>query len=124
MVLVAEDDVDQREIVSAMLELEGYKVVVAGDGEEAIKLAQNLRPAMIALDVILPRMDGWEVLHQLKNDETTRDIPVLIISVVDQREYGKKLGADDYLVKPLEPGRLRAAVRRLIPDPSQGITAQ
>jgi PAS domain S-box-containing protein len=115
-VLVAEDDDDQREIICDMLELEGYRVVVASDGEEALKLAQAHRPAMIALDVILPRVDGWEVLHRLKSDEATSDIPVLIISVVDQQEFGRKLGADEYLIKPLEPGKLRAAVKRLVPE--------
>jgi PAS domain S-box-containing protein len=115
-VLVAEDDDDQREIICDMLELEGYRVVVAVDGEEALKLAQAHHPAMIALDVILPRVDGWEVLHRLKSDEATSDIPVLIISVVDQQEFGRKLGADEYLIKPLEPGKLRAAVKRLVPE--------
>jgi CheY-like chemotaxis protein len=116
VVLVAEDDADQREIICDMLELDGYKVVVASEGEEAYRLARELKPAMIALDVILPRMDGWEVLHRLRSDEATSSIPVLIISVVDQEEFGRKLGANEYLIKPLEPGRLRSAVRRLMPD--------
>lgn len=119
-VLVAEDDDDQREIICDMLELEGYEVVVASDGNEALELAAAIKPSAIALDVILPRADGWEVLNRLRSDPATRDIPVLIISVVDQQEFGKKLGANEYLIKPLEPVSLRAAVRRLIQGKSEG----
>jgi PAS domain S-box-containing protein len=119
-VLVAEDDDDQREIICDMLELEGYKVVVASDGNEALELAAAIKPSAIALDVILPRADGWEVLNRLRSDPATRDIPVLIISVVDQQEFGKKLGANEYLIKPLESVSLRAAVRRLIQGKSAG----
>ncbi|HUP27861.1 MAG TPA: ATP-binding protein, partial [Chloroflexia bacterium] len=116
VVLVVEDDEDQREIICDMLEMEGYKVVVAEDGEEAVSLAHDLVPAAIALDVMLPRSDGWEVLSTLKSDPTTQEIPVLIISVVDQQEFGRKLGADEYLIKPLDAGSLRTAVRRLIKE--------
>jgi PAS domain S-box-containing protein len=115
-VLLVEDDADQRQIICDMLEMEGYRVVVASDGDEALYLAQTVKPAAIALDVVLPRRDGWEVLHRLKRGPDTRDIPVLIISVVDQQEFGKSLGADEYLVKPLEASSLRAVVRRLVGD--------
>jgi CheY-like chemotaxis protein/nitrogen-specific signal transduction histidine kinase len=114
LVLVAEDDADQREIICDMLELEGYNVVLAADGAEAIELADRLQPSAIALDVILPRNDGWEVLNHLKQNPRTMDIPVLIISVVDQQEFGRKLGADAYLLKPIEPMALRETVRRML----------
>ncbi|MDQ5865763.1 MAG: response regulator, partial [Chloroflexota bacterium] len=113
-VLVAEDDADQREIICDMLQLEGFEVVLAETGEEAIELATQIMPSAIALDVILPRRDGWEVLEALRQDPRTRDIPVLIISVVDQTDFGKKLGADEYLLKPLDPRSLRTAIRRLV----------
>jgi signal transduction histidine kinase/ActR/RegA family two-component response regulator len=113
-VLVAEDDADQREIICDMLELEGFEVVLAETGEEALELATEIMPSAIALDVILPRRDGWEVLEALRQDPRTRDIPVLIISVVDQTDFGKKLGADEYLLKPLDPRSLRTAIRRLV----------
>jgi CheY-like chemotaxis protein len=64
--------------------------------------------------VILPRNDGWEVLNHLKQNPRTMDIPVLIISVVDQQEFGRKLGADAYLLKPIEPMALRETVRRML----------
>ena len=113
-VLVAEDDEDQREIICRMLELEGYRVVLASDGIEALELASKVRPTAIALDIILPDTDGWEVLAHLKSDPATTDIPVLIISVVDQKEFARNMGADEYLVKPLNPASLRQAVRRLV----------
>ncbi|HEX8599986.1 MAG TPA: GAF domain-containing protein [Chloroflexia bacterium] len=113
-VLVAEDDADQREIICDMLQLEGFEVVLAETGEEALELATQIMPSAIALDVILPRRDGWEVLEALRQDPRTKDIPVLIISVVDQTEFGKKLGADEYLLKPLDPRSLRTAIRRLV----------
>lgn len=113
-VLVAEDDADQREIICDMLELEGFEVVLAETGDEALDLAVQLKPSAIALDVILPRRDGWEVLEALRGDPRTQDIPVLIISVVDQTDFGRKLGADEYLLKPLDPRSLRTAIRRLV----------
>ncbi|MDQ6693834.1 MAG: ATP-binding protein, partial [Chloroflexota bacterium] len=114
VVLVAEDDEDQREIVCDMLEAEGYQVVVAGDGEEAVRIALEMHPKAIVLDVILPLADGWEVLQHLRADPSTHDIPVLIVSVVDQAEFGHKLGATEYLLKPLDPRNLRKAIKRLV----------
>jgi hypothetical protein len=113
-VLVAEDDADQREIICDMLQLEGFDVVLAEAGDEALDLARQILPSAIALDVILPRRDGWEVLAELRQDPRTKDIPVLIISVVDQTDFGKKLGADEYLLKPLDARSLRTAIRRLV----------
>ncbi len=118
--LIVEDDDDQREIICDMLEMEGYKVVLAADGDEALQLAHDVKPSAIALDVVLPRKDGWEVLNRLKREPATRDIPVLIISVVDQQEFGKSLGADEYMVKPLEAATLRMAVRRLLGQGGSG----
>lgn len=113
-VLVAEDDADQREIICELLEMEGFEVVLAAAGDEAVDLAFRIQPSAIALDVILPRLDGWQVLQRLRNNPSTKDIPVLIISVVDQAQFGKTLGADEYLLKPLEPSALRTAIRRLV----------
>ncbi len=119
-VLVVEDDADQREIICEMLELEGFEVAMAETGEEAVEMALELQPSAIALDVILPRQDGWQVLQQLRSHSTTKDIPVLIISVVDQAEFGKKMGADGYLLKPLDSGILRTAMRRLMQTGRKG----
>lgn len=119
-VLVAEDDADQREIICEMLEMDGFEVVLAQTGAEALDKALKIQPSAIALDVILPRMDGWQVLEQLRRHPSTKDIPVLIISVVDQAEFGKKLGANEYLLKPLDPSALRSTMRRLVQTRRQG----
>src|SRR5205823_4582407 len=108
-----EDHPDQREIICDMLETEGYGVVLAQDGEEALELVTTLHPTAIILDVLLPRADGWEVLHRLKSDPELKDIPVLISSVIDQQRFAKRLGADDYLIKPLDEDKLHSALRRL-----------
>jgi CheY-like chemotaxis protein len=68
----------------------------------------------VALDVLLPRMDGWDVLSRIKGNPETREIPVLLVSVLDQQAFGKKMGADEYLLKPVEPKFLRQALRRLV----------
>ena len=120
-VLVVEDHPDQREIICDMLEADGYSVTLAQDGEEAIEMATRTRPRAIILDVLLPRADGWEVLDRLKSDPSSKDIPVLIISVVDQPGFGKKLGAQEYLLKPLDPYELRSALRRMME--AQGASA-
>lgn len=123
-VLVVEDDADQREIISDMLELEGYSVAFATDGEEAIEQATSIDPCAIILDVLLPRADGWQVLLRLRQNPSTNHIPVLIISVVDQAEFGKKLGATEYLLKPIDPAGLRSVMRRMVGRSNRGQEAQ
>jgi DNA-binding response OmpR family regulator len=85
----------------------------ARHGEEAIRLAHEVRPIAITLDLVLPGIDGWEVLKTLKSNAATRDIPVVIISRVDERDLGVALGADDYFVKPVDRDRLLDRVRQL-----------
>jgi signal transduction histidine kinase/CheY-like chemotaxis protein len=105
-VLVIEDDPAAFESVRALLESSGYAVVRARNGEEALRLARSIKPVAITLDIVLPDMDGWEVLKRLKNDRDSCGIPVVIISMVDGRELGLALGAHDYFVKPIDRGRL------------------
>jgi signal transduction histidine kinase/DNA-binding response OmpR family regulator len=104
-VLVVEDDAHAYDLISSALNSAGYLSVRARHGEEAVKLARETRPLAVTLDLVLPGMDGWEVLKQLKNDALTRDVPVVIISVIDHRELGLALGADDYFVKPVDRAR-------------------
>jgi CheY-like chemotaxis protein len=92
--------------------------VRARSSREAINLARTLRPAAITLDIILPGADGWEVLKTLKGDADTADIPVIIVSVVDNRELGMALGAQDYLLKPVDGSLLVRRLRELLPRPS------
>jgi CheY-like chemotaxis protein len=116
-ILVVEDDPSAARLLRAYLEPEGYRVNVAGDGEQALRDAHAARPAAILLDVLLPGIDGWEVLRRLKADPGLRDIPVVIITVVDEKDVGLALGAVDYLVKPIERDALLAALGRLLPTP-------
>jgi CheY-like chemotaxis protein len=89
-------------LLRTYLEADGYTVRVAGDGERGLAEARSGRPSAIVLDVLLPGMDGWEVLRRLKADPEVRDIPVIVVTVVDERELGLALGAVDYYLKPVD----------------------
>ncbi len=102
LILVVEDDLPSAEILTLHLTQAGYKVAHAFDGEEALKKARSLKPFAITLDVMLPHKDGWEVLQELKSDHETAEIPVIIHSVVNNKELAFALGATDYLLKPLD----------------------
>jgi signal transduction histidine kinase/DNA-binding response OmpR family regulator len=112
-VLVVEDDAHAYELLTAALASAGYLAIRARHGEEAIRLARETHPIAITLDLVLPGLDGWEVLKQLKNDSVTCEIPVVIISLVDNRELGLALGADDYFVKPVDRDRLLQRIREI-----------
>ncbi|HVT43886.1 MAG TPA: response regulator [Thermoanaerobaculia bacterium] len=113
-VLIVEDDAAAYESISRTLSSAAYIPIRARYGEEAVRLARSLRPVAITLDLVIPGSDGWEVLKQLKSDALTRDIPVLIVTVVDNRELGIALGADDYFLKPLDSGRLIDRLQQLV----------
>jgi CheY-like chemotaxis protein len=112
-VLVIDDDPDMREALERMLVKAGVAVATAGGGEEGLRLAAELRPRIITLDVAMPDMDGWEVLGRLKADPALRDIPVVLITMLEGREKGFALGAADFLSKPLTRDDLLSALRRL-----------
>lgn len=102
LILVVEDDLSTAELLTLHLTQSGYKVAHAFDGEEALEKAKTLKPFVITLDVMLPKKDGWEVLQELKSDQKTSDIPVIIHSIVDNKDLAFALGATDYLLKPLD----------------------
>ncbi len=101
LVLAIEDDASAAELLRVYLEEAGCAVAIARDGRSGIERATSLRPAAIILDIQLPDFDGWEVLQRLKGAEATRDIPVIVVSVVDDAPLGFALGAVDYFVKPV-----------------------
>jgi CheY-like chemotaxis protein len=107
-VLVIEDDPGAVRLLRTYLETEGYDVVVAADGEAGIAAAREVTPAAIVLDVLLPGIDGWEVLRRLKADVQLRDVPVVVATVVDERNVAMSLGAVDYFLKPVRPEALLA----------------
>jgi signal transduction histidine kinase/CheY-like chemotaxis protein len=114
-VLVIEDDPSALRLLREYLEPIGYKIRVAPDGERGLALARERLPAAIILDILLPAIDGWEVLRRLKGEPMLRDIPVIVVTVVDEREIGLALGAIDYLVKPIQRSDLVACLERIIP---------
>ena len=112
VVLVIDDDPDARDLLDRTLQGAGVRVVTAGDGREALDLARSLHPAAITLDVLMPRMDGWEVLRELKADAATRDIPVIMVTMTTDRNLGYALGATDFLTKPVARAQLVALLDR------------
>jgi signal transduction histidine kinase/CheY-like chemotaxis protein/CHASE3 domain sensor protein len=112
LVLVVEDDADAALLITHHLRRGGYRTEVAVNGRAALSKARALRPVAITLDIMLPEVDGWEVLRTLKVDPQTRDIPVVVVTIVDEGAQGKALGAADYLVKPIEASSLLSALGR------------
>jgi signal transduction histidine kinase/DNA-binding response OmpR family regulator len=117
IVLVIEDDDAAYRAIEQRLRESNYVPQHARSGEEGIALARELQPVAITLDLVLPGIDGIEVLKTLKAEEKTRAIPVIIVSVMDNRELGMAFGANDYFVKPVDGERVVDALRRLAPPP-------
>jgi signal transduction histidine kinase/DNA-binding response OmpR family regulator len=111
-VLVVDDDPAVRDMLTRLLAREGYRVVTAARGEDGLRLARELRPRAITLDVMMPGMDGWAVLSALKADPHVADIPVIMLTIVDDKNLGYALGASDYLTKPLDRARLVAVLKK------------
>jgi signal transduction histidine kinase/CheY-like chemotaxis protein len=108
--------IDDEPAVHALLERElagrGYRVVHAAGGREGLRLAREVRPDAITLDVIMPELDGWAVLRELKADPELREIPVVLVTILGDREMGYALGAADYLIKPIDTAALLAVLGR------------
>jgi signal transduction histidine kinase/DNA-binding response OmpR family regulator len=113
-ILVIEDDQHSIELLSLYLEGAGFHTVVCRDGELGIETARELHPAAIILDIVLPRLNGWDFLTVAKADETTAHIPVIIVSMLDDRGKGFALGAADYLVKPVSRDDLLATLQPFV----------
>ena len=103
-VLVIDDDPVVQDLMARLLSKEGFRVVTASSGEEGLRLAETLRPGAITLDVMMPGMDGWAVLAALKANHDLADIPVILVTMTDDRNMGYALGASDYMTKPVDPG--------------------
>ena len=113
LVLAIDDEFESQEILKTYLKTEGYEVIQAYSGMEAKVLAGKYRPFAITLDIIMPGRDGWQILEELKSDPTTEDIPVICISILDNRELGLSLGAVEHLTKPVEKDQLIRELNRL-----------
>lgn len=124
-ILVIEDEHDIRELIAYNLESEGYEIIKAAAGNEGIDKAKRRLPDLILLDIMLPDIDGLEVCRKLKREETTRDIPIIMLTAKSEDSdviSGLELGAEDYITKPFSPrvliARLRAVLRRNL-EPSE-----
>ena len=111
-VLVIDDDRESRELLERSLAKEGFRMIAAASGGEGVRLAHEVRPDAITLDVMMPGMNGWNVLSLLKNDPATAEIPVIMLSVVDNKNLGYALGASDCLNKPIDREHLARVLRK------------
>ncbi|MEA3058591.1 MAG: hypothetical protein QOE50_3 [Sphingomonadales bacterium] len=115
IVLVVDDDPNARELLRRHLQRGGYAVRTAANGEEAMQLARTLQPDVVTLDALMPQMDGWAVLSAMKEDAVLAEIPVIMVTIVDNQSIGFSLGAADYLIKPIDRDRLVRAVEKCCP---------
>jgi DNA-binding response OmpR family regulator len=117
-VLLVEDDMSVSDMYRVRLEMDGYRVLTAADGETALRLIREITPVLVLLDYRLPRLDGSGVLRALRADERTRDQPVVVLSAFDEPRLvaeGRRLGILDWLVKThITPAELTAVVRRFV----------
>jgi len=111
-ILVIDDDPSVRDLMSRFLTKLDFHVVAAANGEEGFRLAKQIRPLLITLDVVMPECDGWTVLNRLKSDSELAEIPVIMVTVVDNEARGLDLGASNYLIKPVERDRLAVLVEK------------
>ncbi len=121
-ILVIDDDPSVRDLMSRFLTKLDFHVVAATNGEEGFRLAKQIRPLLITLDVVMPECDGWTVLNRLKNDPDLAEIPVIMVTVVDNEARGLDLGASNYLIKPVQRDRLAVLVEKHRAARSSSIT--
>jgi CheY-like chemotaxis protein len=114
LVMVVDDDPNGRDLLAATVRRERYRVIEAMDGETALALAREWHPDVITLDVLMPRMDGWAVLTALKSDPELAKIPIIIVTVLEDRGIAVSLGAAEFLTKPVDRARLAATLRQYV----------
>ena len=112
VVLVIDDDANVRDLMERSLTKDGYHVITASDGPQGLEQVKKCKPAVITLDVMMPGMDGWALLTALKADPDTADIPVIMMTIVDDKNMGFALGAADYLTKPIDWPRLAVVLKK------------
>ena len=119
-VLVIDDDPGVRDLMARALAAEGLRTVAAADGEEGLRVAREIKPDLIFLDVLMPKMDGWAVLTALKGNEKLAEIPVVMLTIMNDTEMGYVLGASEYLTKPIDRDRLSNVLRKHRPNGDAG----
>lgn len=124
IVLVVDDDEAIRNVLTYLLEANGFRVVEASRGEEALTMAQQFRPALVTLDIMMPDISGYDVLREMRDDDSLKDTPVLLLSVLAGRKHaakGLRLGANAYLSKPVDETMLIDTVNRLLEENSHNV---
>jgi len=122
-ILIVEDNEDNLMVYRTILEHVGYNVIEARDGEEGIARAREEHPDLILMDISIPRIDGWEATRRLKENEETRDIPIIALTahaLEEDREKALRVGCDGYLAKPVEPRRVVEEVKRYVGPAEEG----
>jgi twitching motility two-component system response regulator PilH len=116
-ILVVDDSPTEVHIFKKILEKQGYTIIVAKDGQEGVDMAKQTRPDIILMDVVMPVLNGFQATRQLKKNEDTADIPVIMVTTKDQKtdiNWGMRQGANEYLVKPVAPAELLLKIRTLL----------
>ena len=118
VILIVEDDPKQMRLIRDLLKISGYKTIEAADGEKGVELAKKHKPALILMDIMMPKMDGYTACREIKLDKATKAIPVVMLTSVDfqlNKDLGKDVGADEYLVKPPRRQELLDVINRFLP---------
>jgi DNA-binding response OmpR family regulator len=118
-ILLVDDEPALVELIKIRLEANGYEVIPASDGQQALDLARKEMPELIILDLTLPRVDGYKVCRLLKSDDRYKKIPILLFTARAQesdKELGKEAGADGYIIKPFEPSSLLAKIKEFLKE--------
>jgi len=118
-ILVVDDELDVQSILSFRLEINGYSVIVASDGEEGLEKIKKENPDLVLLDLMLPKMNGFEICRMVKFDDRLKGLPIIILSALDKEEDRKKAldsGADAYFLKPFDLEGLLTKIKLLLPD--------
>ena len=121
LILIVEDDEDSREVYKEILDTNGFEVRTATSGVEGLRLARELHPGAILMDISIPEMDGWAVTSRLKADPDTRHIPVIVVTAYafpEDRTRADAIGCEGFLTKPCEPSRVLAEMQRLVGTPA------
>jgi len=116
LILIIDDDASVCELMERNLDEEGFRARAAYSGEEGLRMAKQLHPSAIILDVVMPGIDGWGVLAALKSDTRTAQIPIIMVSMLDERERGLQMGADEYMLKPFGRDRLADLLHKHLRD--------
>jgi len=117
LILIVDDNLDAREMYGTYLQQEGFRWAEAVNGQDALMQTRLERPSLILMDAMMPRMDGWEAVKVLKQDATTRHIPLIMLTAHafdEHRERAVQAGADGFLAKPVLPDQLAAEIRRVL----------